>query len=413
MSKPLSIPPQAHYPSTPGGIPESGAVLDIVHNISGLATQIDREIHTLRAALSQNDLAENLIRCSLDMIISVDQQRRIIEFNPAAERVFGYAREEVLGRPVDVLYAEASRGSNVSQTALNTGFTGEVRNRKKNGEMFWSYVSASPLRDLEGRVVGLMGISRDITREREMEESLRQVSQSLAELNRDLEAKVEERTIALRQAYDDTLDALVLALDTREQATSGHSRRVAVCCLYLALECGVPTAELENLYRGAVLHDIGKIGIPDAILLKPAQLTPQERTRIEGHVKIGVNLLERIGYLSAAADIPRFHHERFDGRGYPHGLCGAAIPRAARIFSIIDVYDALRSARPYKAGMSHDSACAILLAERGQHFDPEVLDCFMRLPAETWGRLERISARLNCFQRVHRVCSALRSRRQK
>lgn len=404
-------------PDRPAGDPRN-EVLGLLERLTGLVAALDAPLRSLSTApaepgntppLPPAEYAASLIRSSLDMIISVDSQRRIFEFNAAAERTFGYKRDEVLGQPVDMLYADPVRGTDVARSALIEGFTGEVRNRRKNGEAFYCFVSASPLRDAAGRIIGLMGISRDITREKEMQEALRAAHEQLAQMNRVLEAKVQDRTRALRQAYEDTIDALVLALDTRELATSGHSRRVALYCLYLAIECGFPRDRLENVYRGALLHDIGKIGIPDAVLLKPGKLTPPERTLIEQHVAIGMKFLNRVGYLSAARDIPGFHHERIDGKGYPNGVGGPDIPPAARLFAIIDVYDALRSERPYKPALAHIEACAILRAERERHFDPEFLDAFLALPATIWERLDRVAPESSRFRRALAAC--LRTRR--
>lgn len=217
----------------------------------------------------------------------------------------------------------------------------------------------------------------------------RQQRDELEVWNRSLELKVQERTEALQSAYEETLDALVLALDSREHATAGHSRRVAFYCLYLALEVGVPENKLEALHRGALLHDIGKIGVPDAVLLKPGKLDSDERKIIEQHVVIGGQLLERIGYLKDAMSIPRYHHERFDGNGYGEGIAGEAIPIEARIFAVVDVYDALRTERPYKNAMSHDRSCEIIADESGKHFDPQIASAFLDVRQLQWSALSR------------------------
>ncbi|MCG3128504.1 MAG: hypothetical protein CHACPFDD_03393 [Phycisphaerae bacterium] len=358
-------------------------------------------------------LAEALIRCSLDMIISVDLQRRIFEFNPAAERQFGYARHEVLGRPVDMLYAEPAEGAALSAQTLRCGFCGELWNRRKDGTRFCCYVSASPLHDASGAVVGLMGISRDITEQRRSREALQQahadlekLNGELDELNRALEGKVRQRTAELRAAYDDTLDALVLALDAREHATAGHSRRVAVYCVELALRCGLSDGALENIYRGALLHDIGKIGVPDAVLLKPGRLDDAERRVIEQHVVIGARLLERVGYLQSATTIPRFHHERYDGGGYVAGLAGEAIPPEARAFAIIDVYDALRSQRPYKPALGHDDARKVIRGGAGREFDPRMCAAFADVSEQRWAALAGVAGRTDRFDEVLAACRA-------
>lgn len=240
------------------------------------------------------------------------------------------------------------------------------------------------LRAVVREAVHRFQIEREVRRLHELTEQQRD---ELQRWNEELEQQVQERTQQVRAAYEETLDALVLALDSREQATGGHSRRVAVYCLYLTLEVGVPHDQIEDLYRGAVLHDIGKIGVPDAVLLKPGKLNSQERAQMEQHVVIGGELLERVSYLKAALPIPRYHHERYDGTGYCKGLAGEGIPIQARIFAVVDVYDALRSRRPYKEPMSHEQACEIIAAESGRHFDPSIARAFLGVSAHTWGLL--------------------------
>ncbi len=362
--------------------------------------------------LRPQDYAESLVRSSLDMIISVDLDRRIIEFNPAAEAAFGYRRDEMLGKPVDVLYADPVSGSKLSRQAALARFQGEVRNRRKNGETFFCYVSACPLHDAQGNVIGLMGISRDITEQKAQQEALRRAHDELARWNRELEEKVRQRTAAVRAAYDDTLDALVLALDARESATAGHSRRVAMYCVYLAQDAGMSVGALEPLYRGALLHDIGKIGVPDAVLLKPGKLTPEEREVIETHVNIGGRLLGEIGYLANSIAIPQYHHERWDGTGYSAGLAGEEIPLAARIFAIVDVYDALRSDRPYKSAMDHAAASRTIVCEAGRHFDPAVVAKFQAVSERAWESLTEAAQRAERFDDVLTACRRARETRR-
>ena len=164
----------------------------------------------------------------------------------------------------------------------------------------------------------------------------------------------------LDEAYEETLLALVRALDTREQATAGHSARVALYALRLALVLGEETESLQSLYQGALLHDIGKIGIPDSILLKPGRLTKAEFKVMETHTTLAARFLEGIPHLRDSLRIPVYHHERYDGSGYPYSIVGSAIPMQARIFAVVDVYDALRSKRPYKGPMKHDDVIDML-----------------------------------------------------
>ena len=187
---------------------------------------------------------------------------------------------------------------------------------------------------------------------------------------------------------DDLLRALILALDAREQETAGHSHRVAFWTLYFAMAAGAPPGSWRALHRGALMHDLGKLAIPDPILLKSGALTPEEWSVMRTHPRIAHELLSQIAPLRAAAEIPLAHHERFDGSGYPQGLSGTEIPLGARLFAIVDVYDALRSARPYKSAMSHARALELIGAERGRHFDPDLCDRFVALPESLWRELD-------------------------
>jgi response regulator RpfG family c-di-GMP phosphodiesterase len=195
-----------------------------------------------------------------------------------------------------------------------------------------------------------------------------------------LERRVEEATRELQAAYRATLEALGSALDSRDVGTEAHSRRVHGYALATAREYGVPESDLPDLERGVLLHDIGKIGIPDAILLKPDRLTPEEWQTMRRHPEIGKNLIERIPFLRGAVPIVYSHHEKWDGSGYPQGLRGEAIPLGARIFSVVDAFDAMTFDRPYSRAIPFDTAYAEIKRCAGTQFDPAVVEAFLRVP---------------------------------
>lgn len=185
-----------------------------------------------------------------------------------------------------------------------------------------------------------------------------------------------------RDAVDANLDALLTlgnAIAQRDSDTDAHNYRVTVYAVRLAQHMGLDDKAIRHLIRGAFLHDVGKIGISDAILLKPAKLTDDEFAVMKTHVTRGLKIVGRSRWLEPAAAVIAGHHERFDGSGYPQGLAGDAIPLAARIFAVVDVFDALTSKRPYKEPLSLDEAKAILAEGRGRHFDPVVLDRFFEI----------------------------------
>ncbi len=183
----------------------------------------------------------------------------------------------------------------------------------------------------------------------------------------------------LVMAYDCTLEGWSRALDLRDKETEGHTRRVTEMTLHLAREMGVSSEELVHIRRGALLHDIGKMGIPDKILLKPSPLTDEEWTIMRRHPEYSFDLLSPVVYLKSALDIPYCHHEKWDGTGYPRGLKGEQIPIAARIFAVVDVWDAMRFDRPYRNGWPEEKVREHIRSLAGTHFDPKVVEMFLKM----------------------------------
>jgi hypothetical protein len=189
-----------------------------------------------------------------------------------------------------------------------------------------------------------------------------------------------ERSLTnISEAYDRTLEGWAKALEYRDRETEGHSQRVTELCIRMGNKLGFSPIEIDNLRRGALLHDIGKMAIPDAVLLKNDSLTEEEWEIIKKHPCYAKRLIEDIPFLRPTLDIPYYHHERWDGSGYPEGLRGEEIPLAARIFSVIDVWDALLSDRPYRSAWSEVETRAYLREQSGLLFDPKVLEAFFEL----------------------------------
>ncbi len=200
----------------------------------------------------------------------------------------------------------------------------------------------------------------------------------------------------LSVAYDHTLDALVAALDARDKETKGHSRRVVAYALALARQMSLSDAELETLQRGALLHDIGKIGVPDGILLKPGALTSDEWAVMRRHPEWGACILAPIPFLQGAVSIVCSHQERWDGAGYPAKLAGEAIPVGARIFAVADTFDAITSDRPYRRARPYAAARAEIERCAGTQFDPAVVRAFLRIPEAAWETMrEQATAKLS------------------
>ena len=188
-----------------------------------------------------------------------------------------------------------------------------------------------------------------------------------------------QMTHQLTETYDGTLEALVLALDARDHETKGHSFRVAQYVMTMAQLIGVDedTGEWVDMQRGALLHDVGKIGVPDYILHKPGPLTPEEWNDMKRHPHIGHEMLKEISFLSGAASIVHCHHERFDGKGYPRGLAGDAVPLGARVFAVADAFDAMTSDRPYRRALTSEMARDEIVRHSGTQFDPKIVQAFL------------------------------------
>jgi putative nucleotidyltransferase with HDIG domain len=186
----------------------------------------------------------------------------------------------------------------------------------------------------------------------------------------------------LANANEETLLGLVSALDLREHNTGLHSQRVREYTELIAARLGVDEKMKREIGFGALLHDVGKIAVPDQILLKPDKLTNQEWVEMRKHPEAGYRIVKRIGFLKDAAEIVYAHHEQYDGRGYPRGLKGEEIPLGARMFMVADVYDALISKRPYHSAMTHEEAAAEIKCLAGSHFDPSVVDSFLAIAPE-------------------------------
>lgn len=251
----------------------------------------------------------------------------------------------------------------------------------------------------------MLTIERTLEKRRLIRENL--------EYQLDLERKVEERTSELRHkreeveslykelkvafeqinsSYETTLEALMEALDARDSETQGHSRRVAEYTTLVARHLGIEEPELTQFRWGALLHDVGKIGIPDAILRKPGPLTEEEWCIMRQHPAMGAKILGSVKFLDTAVPIVASHQERYDGTGYPKGLKGDEIPLGARIFTVVDCLDAMMMNRPYRQGTTYERVRNELLRHSGTQFDPKVVETFLTIPSEEWDAInERVA----------------------
>jgi putative nucleotidyltransferase with HDIG domain len=212
-------------------------------------------------------------------------------------------------------------------------------------------------------------------REREAADKERQLERYAADL-RETFKEERARSQQLTRSYRDTVRALSNAVEARDAYTGKHAERVAAYGIELARCVGLPRFDAPEMEFGFLLHDIGKLGVPDSILFKPGPLTSEERALMARHPVVGAEIVSGIDFLAEAAAVVRSHHERWDGMGYPDGLAGAEIPVAARVFAVADVLDALSTDRPYRPAFTLRQARAMIAQEAGNHFDPEVIAAF-------------------------------------
>jgi HD-GYP domain-containing protein (c-di-GMP phosphodiesterase class II) len=235
----------------------------------------------------------------------------------------------------------------------------------------------------KGQVKGVLEIfhRRLLTPDQEWQDFLEALATqaAIAIDNASLFDNLQRSNLELLLAYDTTLEGWSRAMDLRDKETEGHTRRVTEKTLELAQTMNISEKELGNIRWGSLLHDMGKMGIPDSILLKPGPLTDEEWVIMKKHPVYAYELLSPIAYLRPALDIPYCHHEKWDGTGYPRGIQGDTIPLSARIFSIVDVWDALTSDRPYRKAWSAEKTKEYILSISGTQFDPQVVENFMKL----------------------------------
>jgi putative two-component system response regulator len=315
---------------------------------------------------------------SLDLICTASFDGRFVDLSPSWKQVLGYELEDLMSRPfVDFIHPddlqatldEVDKQANSGQLVLNF----QNRYRHMDGSYRWLEWTSRP--DYPS---GLMfAVARDISQRKQAEEIIANHQQLL-------EKTVAERTAELERARWETLRCLALAAEYRDDRTYEHTQRVGRTSEAIAAQLGLDRQFCELIRHAAPLHDVGKLGIPDAILLKPAKLTPDEFELVKEHAEAGARILgeSSSALLQLAEEIALTHHEWWDGTGYPNGLTGELIPLSGRIVAVADVYDALTHERPYKIAWSVFDSLQELRRLTGRHFDPAVIDAFRQLDAD-------------------------------
>jgi PAS domain S-box-containing protein len=342
--------------------------------------------------LSERAASEELLRTAFNnsgtlLSISRASDGVFIDVNPTFLETLGYTKQEVIGKTsnqLGLLVMQRQRDSLILEALKSSRIRDlDVQIKTKDGNILDALFNVDVLK-IRGETC-IMTSAIDITR--------RKVAEArLMEMLKDLEELVSRKVDELNQAQLATIIALSNITESRDTDTGHHIERIRALATILAEALAqdakytpfLSTVEIANLANASVLHDIGKVGIPDAILLKPGKLTPEEFTVMKQHVVIGWSMLERLSqrfpdnrYLQVGKEIVLNHHERWDGKGYPNGLKGTDIPLPGQLIAVCDVYDALRSKRPYKPALDHASAVELILAQRGTQFNPDVVDAFL------------------------------------
>jgi PAS domain S-box-containing protein len=312
---------------------------------------------------------DRVFEAMVEPVVILDKGNKIVDINSAMLALLGRTADDVVGKSAKEVFDDfpipIKMYTHVSYARAEATY-------ELGGLNIHYELTVWPLYNIRREMTGRIYISHDIT-------AMKQLENELRKLNTELEDRVRARTWELADAYDTTLEGWARTLELRDKETEGHSRRVTDTTLKIAIAMGIRDDYLEHIRRGAILHDIGKMGIPDEILHKPGALTDEERETIQRHPQIAYDLLAPIPFLKKALEIPYCHHEKWDGTGYPQGLKEHAIPMSARIFAIADVWDALSSDRPYNKAWPRQKATEYFVDEAGKHFDPRVVNVFLGL----------------------------------
>ncbi|MBE0670928.1 MAG: HD domain-containing protein [Anaerolineales bacterium] len=312
---------------------------------------------------------DQVFEAMVEPVVILDNQHIVVDINSSMLALLGKNANDVIGQPAKIIFDDfpipIKMYTHVSYARAEASFN--IGSKKIHYEL-----TVWPVYNSNKRMMGRIYISHDITAMKELEYELRN-------LNAKLEDRVHARTRELADAYDTMLEGFARALELRDKETEGHSRRVTENTIKIAQKMGIDGDELEEIRSGSILHDIGKISIPDEILHKPGKLTVEERAIVQKHPETAYKLLSPITFLNKAIEIPYSHHEKWDGTGYPQGLKGKRIPLSARIFAVADVWDALSYDRPYNKAWPREKIIQYLINESGKHFDPEVVNIFLEL----------------------------------
>lgn len=341
---------------------------------------------TKRKQASERDFLRGILNSStLVSVVLTDLDQNVLFWNTGAENIFGYTAQEMVGSKVTKLYPPDALSRETVEELRNLvknregTVQGKMKQVAKDGQMLTVSLALSPMLDRFGELQGILGVGLDVT------EEVRQQKEILSLLSQ------------VKKTQEVAIFTLAKLSESRDEETGLHLMRIREYCKVLCE--GLATREAyretitpkftEDLYQSSVLHDIGKVAIPDEVLKSSGVFSPQEREIMERHPLVGGKALEeavsKLGersFLTTGVEVAYYHHERWDGKGYPFGLEGEDIPIAARIVAVADVYDALTSKRRYKRAFSHAEACELIVQEKAKQFDPLLVEVFQELESD-------------------------------
>ncbi len=346
------------------------------------------------------DFLEGILQSSLAVsIVLTDFDQNVLFWNKGAENIFGYTAEEMIGSKITRLYQDdgmtAETIEMLRKKILEKGGTlsAHVRQIAQDGRELTISLAISPMIDSTGKVRGILGLGQDITEEARLHEQLLSSYKRIQRMQRS------------------SIFALARLAEFRDEETGLHLKRMQSYCRALCGRLrvydkysGIMTEQfIDDLVQSSLLHDIGKVWLPDSILFKPDKFSSEEYEVMKRHCAYGARALEQAAdeteddsFLSMGRDIAHYHHERWDGTGYPSGLGGEEIPLPARVVAITDVYDALTTKRRYKRAFTHEEACSVIIGDRGRQFDPDFVDAFIEVEQE-FRKIREQSPRADSF----------------
>lgn len=315
---------------------------------------------------------QRMIEHSPEGFVLLNSQARLLYVNPVVGRMYDSSVEDLLGTSVFgwIHPGDLEIVRNIYRqlvTEPGSSRAGVFRLLQSHDSIHWVEASGVNMLD-DPDVNGIVVMFHDITARKKHETKIRSLLSTLEHSNEELS-----------RAYEAAIEGWSRALDLRDHQTEDHALRVTELTVRLARSLGLSEEQITHVRRGALLHDIGKLGIPDGILNKPAALTEAEWTIMRRHPVHAYEMLQALDFLGPALDIPRYHHEKWDGSGYPRGLAGERIPMAARLFAVVDVYDALTSDRPYRKAWKKEKALGYIQDHIGSQFDPRIAAVFLQI----------------------------------